>query len=141
MNITAKVLLGTFGALAMTAFGAVEQALAALPQGIVLAERTPRTWWVGFAVAFALVMLLNYAITWLLVIGVGIWGINSGGSTTLAIRSGTLVKLATLCTPSTFSTWAVIFLSFSRTAGVYTFSVTRPIIAISSVPKIRRISL
>jgi hypothetical protein len=43
---------------------------------IVLTGRTPRAWWLGFAVAFALVMLLNFAVTWLLVVGVGIWGIN-----------------------------------------------------------------
>jgi molybdopterin-containing oxidoreductase family membrane subunit len=43
---------------------------------IVLTERTPRAWWFGFAVAFALVMLLNFAVTVLLTVGVGIWGIN-----------------------------------------------------------------
>src|SRR5947209_872278 len=42
---------------------------------IVLAG-TPRGWYVGFGIAFALVMLLLLAITWLLIKGVGIWGID-----------------------------------------------------------------
>jgi Ni/Fe-hydrogenase subunit HybB-like protein len=42
---------------------------------IVLKRRPPKWWWVGFAIAFALVMLLMYAVTYLLLIGTGIWGI------------------------------------------------------------------
>ena len=42
---------------------------------IVLTSRTPRQWWVGFGVAFIIVMVLFAAITYLMVIGVGIWGI------------------------------------------------------------------
>ncbi len=37
---------------------------------------TPRGWYIGFAIAFALVMILLFAVTYLLVAGVGIWGIN-----------------------------------------------------------------
>jgi molybdopterin-containing oxidoreductase family membrane subunit len=43
---------------------------------ITLTGRTPRGWWLGFAVAFAFTMLLLYTIFWLLFRGVGIWGIN-----------------------------------------------------------------
>jgi Ni/Fe-hydrogenase subunit HybB-like protein len=43
---------------------------------IVLTRRTPRSWFIGFGVSFALVMLLFYAIAYLLAVGVGIWGIN-----------------------------------------------------------------
>lgn len=43
---------------------------------IVLTERTPRYWWVGFGISFAIVMILLAAVTYLLVRGVGIWGIN-----------------------------------------------------------------
>jgi molybdopterin-containing oxidoreductase family membrane subunit len=43
---------------------------------IVLARPTSRGWIVGFGVAFGLVMLLLYSITYLLVRGTGIWGIN-----------------------------------------------------------------
>jgi Ni/Fe-hydrogenase subunit HybB-like protein len=43
---------------------------------IVLTGRTPRGWLLGFGVSFALVMLLLYAIAYLLVVGVGIWGVN-----------------------------------------------------------------
>ncbi|HUK30583.1 MAG TPA: NrfD/PsrC family molybdoenzyme membrane anchor subunit [Candidatus Acidoferrum sp.] len=43
---------------------------------IVLRKRTPRGWYFGFAIAFALLMLLTYAVIWLFAIGVGIWGIN-----------------------------------------------------------------
>ncbi len=42
----------------------------------VLARKSPRGLLVGFAIAFALVMLLNVAITYLLQKGVGIWGIR-----------------------------------------------------------------
>src|SRR5215471_11273794 len=43
---------------------------------IVLTRRTPLGWLVGFGCSFALVLLLMYAITYLLAVGVGIWGIN-----------------------------------------------------------------
>jgi molybdopterin-containing oxidoreductase family membrane subunit len=43
---------------------------------IVLTKGTPRGWYFGFAIAFALLMLLTYAVLWLFAIGVGIWGIN-----------------------------------------------------------------
>jgi Ni/Fe-hydrogenase subunit HybB-like protein len=43
---------------------------------IVLLQGTKRGWWLGFALAFALVLLLNLAVGYLLIIGVGIWGIN-----------------------------------------------------------------
>ncbi|MGE3775657.1 MAG: NrfD/PsrC family molybdoenzyme membrane anchor subunit [Pirellulaceae bacterium] len=43
---------------------------------IVLREKTGRGWWLGFAVSFLLMMGLIYSICYLLVVGVGIWGIN-----------------------------------------------------------------
>jgi Ni/Fe-hydrogenase subunit HybB-like protein len=43
---------------------------------IVLAGQTPRAWVLGFGVAFLLVMLLMYAVAYLLAVGVGIWGIK-----------------------------------------------------------------
>src|SRR5262249_22193994 len=43
---------------------------------VVLAEKTPRGWIAGFAVGLALTMMLFYTITWLLLWGTGIWGIN-----------------------------------------------------------------
>src|SRR4030081_76561 len=43
---------------------------------IVLIRRPPRWWILGFAGAFALVMLLLYSITYLFAVGTGIWGIN-----------------------------------------------------------------
>jgi Ni/Fe-hydrogenase subunit HybB-like protein len=43
---------------------------------IVLTRPTPRFWYIGFAVSFALVMLLFYAIAALITIGVGLFGIN-----------------------------------------------------------------
>jgi Ni/Fe-hydrogenase subunit HybB-like protein len=43
---------------------------------IVLTRPTPRVWYVVFAFSFALVLLLLFSITYLLVAGVGIWGIN-----------------------------------------------------------------
>jgi Ni/Fe-hydrogenase subunit HybB-like protein len=43
---------------------------------IVLSRKPPKWWMLGFAGAFALVMLLLYAVTYLLFVGVGIWGIQ-----------------------------------------------------------------
>jgi Ni/Fe-hydrogenase subunit HybB-like protein len=43
---------------------------------IVLTRRTPKWWILGFAVAFALVIMLLYAVTYLLAVGVGIWGVQ-----------------------------------------------------------------
>jgi Ni/Fe-hydrogenase subunit HybB-like protein len=43
---------------------------------IVLARGTRRGWWIGFAIALSLFMMLNLALAYLFAIGVGIWGIN-----------------------------------------------------------------
>jgi Ni/Fe-hydrogenase subunit HybB-like protein len=43
---------------------------------IVLRRGAPRGWMIGFGVSFLIVMVLLYAIGYLLVTGVGIWGIN-----------------------------------------------------------------
>src|SRR5580700_10966549 len=43
---------------------------------IVLTRKTPRGWWVGFALSFALLNVLLYAVGYLFSIGVGIWGVN-----------------------------------------------------------------
>jgi Ni/Fe-hydrogenase subunit HybB-like protein len=44
--------------------------------GAVLTRHTPRSWFVGFAVSFVLVLVLIYAVALLLLKGVGIWGVN-----------------------------------------------------------------
>lgn len=66
----------------------VEPVIPPLPEGysyatvsdkissIVLGQRRRLGWFVGFAFSFLLVMLLFYAIGYLMVKGVGIWGIN-----------------------------------------------------------------
>lgn len=43
---------------------------------IVLSKKTSRRWYLGFGIAFAFVMLLHLAMSYLFVIGVGIWGNN-----------------------------------------------------------------
>jgi len=43
---------------------------------IVLTRKTPRTWFVGFGIAFILTMMLFYAVAYVVSVGVGIWGIN-----------------------------------------------------------------
>ncbi len=43
---------------------------------IVLTTRTPKGWLIGFAISFALTMMLFAAVAYLLVRGTGIWGIN-----------------------------------------------------------------
>jgi len=44
--------------------------------GLVLREPLGRGWMLGFAGAFVLLLLLNAAVCWLLLRGVGIWGVN-----------------------------------------------------------------
>lgn len=53
-------------------FGSITDKISAL----VLRRGTPRGWYVGFALAFLLTMVLFFSIGYLLVAGVGIWGIN-----------------------------------------------------------------
>jgi molybdopterin-containing oxidoreductase family membrane subunit len=43
---------------------------------VVLTGKTPRGWFIGFALSFALTMVLLVSVSYLLVKGVGIWGIN-----------------------------------------------------------------
>jgi molybdopterin-containing oxidoreductase family membrane subunit len=43
---------------------------------IVLSRPTSRRWWFGFGLAFLLVMILHFAVAYLLTKGVGIWGVN-----------------------------------------------------------------
>ncbi|MFL5805833.1 MAG: NrfD/PsrC family molybdoenzyme membrane anchor subunit [Roseiflexaceae bacterium] len=43
---------------------------------IVLSRKTPRSWYIGFVISFLLTMVLLASLTWLLVRGIGIWGIN-----------------------------------------------------------------
>src|SRR5437879_3192212 len=53
-------------------FGSVTDKISA----IVLSRRAPLGWWVGFLIAFGLLMIFLWAVGWLLAKGVGIWGIN-----------------------------------------------------------------
>ena len=43
---------------------------------IVLSRRSPMAWFVGLGIGFVLVMMLMYAVSYLFIKGVGIWGIN-----------------------------------------------------------------
>ncbi len=52
--------------------GSVTDKISSIVQG----QRAPRGWWLGFAVSASLVVLLHLAIAYLLVKGVGIWGVN-----------------------------------------------------------------
>jgi molybdopterin-containing oxidoreductase family membrane subunit len=42
----------------------------------VLMSRTPRWWWVGFSISFALFLLLVIQMAWLFSNGIGTWGVN-----------------------------------------------------------------
>ncbi len=53
-------------------FGSVSDKISS----IVLSGRTPNWWLYGFGISFLLFILLNVAVTYLLVAGVGIWGIT-----------------------------------------------------------------
>ncbi len=43
---------------------------------IVLRQRRRPGWFLGFAMSFLLLMMFFYAVTWLMIYGVGIWGVN-----------------------------------------------------------------
>ncbi|MGH9693195.1 MAG: NrfD/PsrC family molybdoenzyme membrane anchor subunit, partial [Bryobacteraceae bacterium] len=43
---------------------------------IVLGQRRRRGWFLGFAASFFLLMVFLYAVSYLLLEGVGIWGVN-----------------------------------------------------------------
>ena len=43
---------------------------------ITLTRRTPLGWWIGFGISFLLLTVLLYTISRLILVGVGIWGIN-----------------------------------------------------------------
>jgi molybdopterin-containing oxidoreductase family membrane subunit len=43
---------------------------------VVLAGRTPRGWFIGFAISFALLSVLMAALLYLFAMGTGIWGVN-----------------------------------------------------------------
>ena len=43
----------------------------------VLRTPAPRGWWIGFGISAVLLLLLPVTVTYLLAVGVGIWGINS----------------------------------------------------------------
>ena len=53
-------------------FGTVTDKISA----IVLTQRTPKGWLIGFGLSFLLVMILLFAVTYLFVAGIGIWGVN-----------------------------------------------------------------
>src|ERR1700688_944490 len=42
----------------------------------IVLRRPPKWWILGFAGAFALVMLLLYSVAYLFAVGIGIWGVN-----------------------------------------------------------------
>src|SRR5262245_15268214 len=43
---------------------------------IVLTRKTPRGWWIGFGISFLLALVLLVSVSYLLLRGVGIWGLN-----------------------------------------------------------------
>src|SRR6185295_5742499 len=54
-------------------FGSVTDKISA----VVLTQPTPRIWYVGFAIGFALLMLMFWALANIVLRGVGLYGINS----------------------------------------------------------------
>jgi hypothetical protein len=53
-------------------FGSVTDKISA----IVLKRKTPIGWFIGFAISFALFQLMLLAITKLVFVGIGMWGVN-----------------------------------------------------------------
>ncbi|HWN41524.1 MAG TPA: NrfD/PsrC family molybdoenzyme membrane anchor subunit [Thermoanaerobaculia bacterium] len=42
----------------------------------VVLRRTPKWWYVGFGISFSILMVFLVSVSWLLVKGVGVWGVN-----------------------------------------------------------------
>jgi Ni/Fe-hydrogenase subunit HybB-like protein len=61
---------------AVVAPGYDNESVTAKITDVVLSPPVHRGWLGGFAIAFALLMMMNFAIGWLLYKGVGIWGVN-----------------------------------------------------------------
>ena len=53
-------------------YASITDKISAITQG----QPTSRRWWLGFGVTLMLVVMLHFAIAYLLVKGVGIWGVN-----------------------------------------------------------------
>ena len=53
----------------------------------LIGARAGRTWWMAFAVAGALTLLMLVCIAWLLIEGVGVWGINTANVWGFAIAN------------------------------------------------------
>lgn len=53
-------------------FGSVTDKISA----VVLTGKSPRSWYIGFAISFAMLMLLLWSVAYLFMKGVGIWGLN-----------------------------------------------------------------
>jgi Ni/Fe-hydrogenase subunit HybB-like protein len=53
-------------------YESVNQTITEIP----LSPTAPAPWWIGFVVAFLLLMMFFGAISWLLIKGIGIWGVN-----------------------------------------------------------------
>ncbi len=45
-------------------------------QGIVLTTVTPKKWFIGFTISFILFLVLQLSIAWVIIKGVGVWGLN-----------------------------------------------------------------
>src|SRR4051812_1422538 len=43
---------------------------------IPLSGGAPKSWWIGFTLSFLLLMLFFFAVAWVVLKGVGVWGIN-----------------------------------------------------------------
>ncbi len=52
--------------------GSVNQRISEIP----LTQPLPRFWWIGFTIAFLAVLVLLASLSWVLLRGVGVWGIN-----------------------------------------------------------------
>ncbi|MDQ3458225.1 MAG: polysulfide reductase NrfD [Deinococcota bacterium] len=55
-------------------YGSVEDTISSIP--LTDPRRTPRWWIGGFAVAFLLLMVFLFSVTYLIAVGIGIWGVN-----------------------------------------------------------------
>jgi Ni/Fe-hydrogenase subunit HybB-like protein len=53
-------------------YASISDAISSIP----IFRPSPRVWYIGFGIGFLLTMVLLFAITYLIAVGVGIWGVN-----------------------------------------------------------------
>src|SRR5258708_16074632 len=97
---------------------------------IVLTRPTSLGWVAGFALAFTMVMVLTVSLAWLIIKGVGIWGINVPIGWGFAIAN--FVWWIGIGHPGTLISAILFFLNQKCRTSINRFAETLPLFAVAS---------